>query len=155
MIHYETRVNFLTSKLSLLLFICLKLFNDASSFSRCDPGFSVQHTRYPGYQKSFTIWSLVISRTLSLTRPCQASSCTIWNHLILPPYLPVCSWFCSGVYEHSILSSQNLFMLLPLENIYTSFKTHFKLLYSFPINPSELSQIELISFIIKNPLSLK
>lgn len=32
---------------------CLKLFSDAPSFSRCDPGSSGQYTRQPGFQVFF------------------------------------------------------------------------------------------------------
>lgn len=78
-----------------------------------------------------------------LPRSCQAPPYTILNHLIVQPYLPVCSWFCSSVHANSVLPSWNLFIFLPLGNTYPSFKTHLKLFFPFAIIPSECFQIEL------------
>lgn len=103
---------------------------------------------------SWIIWSLVISSTLSLpgfpdfTMHHMKSLATI-------PILTSLQLVCSVVYENSALSSKNLYMSLPLENNHTSFKTHLKLLCYFPINPSKTSQIGLISFILKSPLSYR
>lgn len=115
-----TRVSFLVCKLGPLLFTCLKLFKNASSFSRWDPGSkcSIQVTQ--DYQMSHAIWSLVTLRASSLTRLAR-SHCIIFNHSTVQPYLSFCSWFCSGVYENSVFSSWDLFRLFLLGNTYTSF----------------------------------